>query len=262
MIGQKAQETMTSQPNSPSTMPACFVGVGSPRSMFEQEYNDSMKAWADTMPRPKSILLFSAHWLNFPVTLGATEPVPLVYDYYNFPRHFYEVTYPSPPAPELADRFVELMDGRLDIERSDRGLDHGAFVGLKAMYPEADVPVLEVSIPTFHPESLFNIGRVLAPLRDEGVMIMGAGLLTHSGESPDANRAFDAWVVDKLENRDIDSLFQYREAAPGVMQALPTVEHFVPLLVVLGAARESNGSMLSVGGVSPNGGSRRSFQFN
>ncbi len=256
---------MTSQPEntvSPSTMPATFVGVGSPRSMFEPEWNAGMKAWADTMPRPKSILLFSAHWLNFPTTIGATQPVPLVYDYYNFPRHFYEVQYPSPPAPDLADRFVELMDGRLDIERSDRGLDHGAFVGLKAMYPEADVPVLEVSIPTFHPETLFNIGRILAPLREEGVMVMGCGLLTHSSESPDANRAFDAWVVEKLGNRDFESLFQYRETAPGVMQALPTVEHFVPLFVAAGAAYETSTELLSVGGLSPTGGSRRSFQFN
>ena len=254
---------MTTQPDSSTRMPAVFAGVGSPRSMWDPVWNGEMKAWADSMPRPKSILLFSAHWLGYPVTLGATEPVPLVYDYYNFPPHFYEVTYPAPPAPELAERFVEIMRDRLEIQASDRGLDHGAFVGLKGMYPEADVPVLEVSIPTFHPESLFNIGRLLAPLRDEGVMVMGAGLLTHSGESPEANRAFDAWVIDTLERRDLDALFQYRETAPGVMQALPTVEHFVPLLVAYGAAYECGGEMLTgVGGFGPGGGSRRSLQFN
>src|SRR5262245_13970785 len=118
---------MTTQPYSPqptSTMPAVFAGVGSPRSMYDPVWNAQMKAWADSMPRPKPILLFSAHWLGYPVTLGATKAVPLVYDYYNFPPQFYEVTYPAPPAAELAERFVEIMNGRLELQTSDRGLDH------------------------------------------------------------------------------------------------------------------------------------------
>jgi 4,5-DOPA dioxygenase extradiol len=257
---------MTDQPDANATsqrMPSVFVGVGSPRQMFDETWCGDLRGWAQTMPVPKAILVFSAHWLNYPVTLGATQPVSLVYDYYNFPRPFYEVQYPAPPAPDLAGRVVDLLGDKLDIEPSDRGLDHGAFVGLMGMYPEADVPVLEVSIPTFHPEALFQIGRILAPLRDEGVMVMGAGLLTHSAESPEANRAFDAWVVDTLERRDLDALFAYREAAPGVMQALPTVEHFVPLLVAYGASYDDAGEMLTgVGGFSEGGGSRRSLQFN
>jgi 4,5-DOPA dioxygenase extradiol len=197
------------------------------------------------------------------VTLGATKPVPLTYDYYNVPRRYYEVQYPAPPAPELADRFVELIGDDLEVEASERGLDHGVFVGLVGMYPKADVPVLEVSIPTFHPESLFEIGRRLAPMRDEGVMVMGAGLLTHSGESPQANRDFDAWVADTLERRDAESLLRYQEIAPGVRQALPTVEHFVPLLVAYGAAYDGGGEVVTgVGGFTEGGGSRRSFQFN
>jgi 4,5-DOPA dioxygenase extradiol len=243
-------------------MPSVFVGVGSPRQMWDEQWCGELKQWADTMPRPKAVLLFSAHWLNYPVTLGATKPVPLVYDYYNFPRHFYEVEYPAPNAPDLAERFRDLIGEELEIVDSDRGLDHGAFVGLMGMYPDADVPVLEVSIPTFDPESLFAIGHVLSPLRDEGVMIMGAGLLTHSAQSPEANRAFDAWVVDTLEKRDVESLFRYQEVAPGVEQALPTVEHFVPLLVAYGAAYATGGAVTTgVGGFSQGGGSRRSLQF-
>ena len=131
------------------------------------------------------------------------------------------------------------------------------------MYPDADVPVLEVSIPTFDPESLFEIGNVLSPLRDEGVMIMGAGLMTHSRKSMESNRAFDAWVVERLQERDAESLLRYQELAPGVHEALPTVEHFVPLLLAYGAAYEGAGTIID--GVSPyseTGGIKRSLQFN
>ena len=253
---------MTEQLDTASRIPSVFVGVGSPRQMWDEEWCAELKQWADTMPRPKAILLFSAHWLHYPVTLGATKPVPLVYDYYNFPRHFYEVQYAAPNAPELARRFRELLGERLQVEDSGRGLDHGAFVGLMGMYPDADVPVLEVSIPTYDPKTLFAIGHILAPLRDEGVMIMGAGLLTHSAESADANRQFDGWVVETLEKRDIESLFHYQEVAPGVQQALPTVEHFVPLLVAYGAAYAAGGEVRTgVRGFSQGGGSRRSLQF-
>jgi 4,5-DOPA dioxygenase extradiol len=254
---------MTTSKSSEGPMPSVFVGVGGPRQMYDEAWSAELRAWAETMPRPRAILLFSAHWLHYPVMLGATTPVPLVYDYYNFPPHFYEVQYPSPPAPALADRVVELLGDKLEIEPSERGLDHGAFIGLMGMYPDAGVPVLEVSIPTFDPESLLAIGHVLSPLRNEGVMIMGAGLMCHSMKSVESNRAFDAWVMEKLEQRDLESLVRYQEIAPGVQDALPTVEHFVPLLVAYGAAYEGGGSIVT--GVSPysaTGGIKRSIQFN
>ncbi len=254
---------MTTQPAS-EIMPSVFVGVGGPRQMEDEVWSGELRSWAQSMPRPKSILMFSAHWLRAPVTLGARKQVPLTYDYYNFPRKYYEVQYPAPPAPELADRFVELFSDKLDIYGSDRGLDHGAFIGLMGMYPEADVPVLQVSIPTFDPELLFEIGRVLSPLRREGVMVMGAGLLNHSSQSPDSNRAFDAWVMEQLASRDNEKLFAYEELAPGVKEALPTLEHFVPLFLAYGAAYDDNQGMLT--GVEAfahdNTGSRRSIQFN
>ena len=255
---------MTQQEESSTTqrMPAVFVGVGGPRQMWDEQWSAELREWAASMPRPKAILLFSAHWLHYPVQLGATQPAPLVYDYYNFPPHFYEVQYPAPTAPELAQRVKDLLGDKLEIEATDRGLDHGAFVGLMGMYPDADIPVLEVSIPTFDPEILFAIGTLLAPLRDEGIMVMGCGLLNHSAKSPEANRQFDAWVVDVLERRDVQSLLRYQEIAPGVHEALPTPEHFVPLLVAYGAAYEDGGEVTTgVGGFSQGGGSKRSLQF-
>lgn len=131
-----------------------------------------------------------------------------------------------------------------------------------AMYPEADVPVLEVSIPSLDPEVLFAIGYLLAPLRREGVMVMGAGLLTHSSQSQETNRAFDAWVVATLERRDVESLLRYRQIAPGNRQALPTVEHFLPLLIAYGAAYADGGEVKTgVSAFRDGRGSRRSLQF-
>src|SRR5262249_11425693 len=126
------------------------------------------------------------------------------------------------------------------------------------MYPDADVPVLEVSIPTFDPESLFAIGHHLAPLRDEGVMVMGAGLMTHSGHNPQANAEFSAWVTDVAQRRDVESLLRYQEIGPGVEDALPTVEHFVPLLVAAGASYQGGGDV-QLGAAR---GNMRCLQFN
>ncbi len=247
----------------PGRMPAVFVGVGGPRQMWDEPWNAAFRTWAGQLPRPKAILVFSAHWLEYPMAFGAQSTVPLTYDYYNFPPHFYEVQYQAPGAPDLAVHVRELLDGKLEIADSERGLDHGVFIGLKGMYPDADVPVLEVSIPTFDPGVLFAIGRTLAPLRDEGVMIMGAGLVNHSSQNPAANAAFDAWVAETLDKRDFEALLNYQTLGPGVAEALPTVEHFIPLLVVAGAAYDANDAIQpAITGFSATGGSRRSIQFN
>jgi len=122
----------------------------------------------------------AAHWQSAPLTLGATTPTPLVYDFYGFPERYYRVRYDSPGAPELAARIKALMPpGEPVAERPQRGLDHGAYVPLIPMYPEADIPVLQISMPDLAPAHLFELGRRLAPLRDEGVLIMGSGFMTH-----------------------------------------------------------------------------------
>src|SRR4030095_7255129 len=126
----------------------------------------------------------------------------------------------------------------------DRGLDHGAYVPLVAMYPEADIPVLQMSIPTMDPATLMTLGRALAPLRDEGILIVGSGFLVHNLRAIDMSRTtpppwaseFDAWAAEAIAKRDVDALAKYRQTAPGVRMALPTHEHFVPVLVALGAS--------------------------
>lgn len=204
--------------------------------------------------RPESILVVSAHWEEAPLTIGATSLVPLVYDFYGFPRRYYEVTYPSPGAPGLAQRVRELVsDLTPTADEPLRGLDHGAYVPLLAMYPRADVPVLQLSMPTEDPRSLLEIGRRLAPLRDEGVLIMGSGFLTHSFEAirqsmitgteepPSWIAEFDAWAAEALARRDVDTLLDYERTAPAAARAHPTVDHFIPLFIALGASVDDGG---------------------
>jgi 4,5-DOPA dioxygenase extradiol len=219
------------------TMPSIFVAHGAPPLLDDAAWMGELRRWADAMPRPKAILVMSAHWERRPLAVGATKPVPLVYDFYGFPQRYYEIAYPSPGAPELASRVRELVGAEAD---ESRGLDHGVYVPLMAMYPKADVPVLQVSIPTLDPAALVELGRKLAPLRDEGALFVGSGFLVHNlraiGRSAPWATEFDAWAAEKLAARDVDALVKYRAQAPGVAMALPTHEHFVPVLVALGTS--------------------------
>jgi 4,5-DOPA dioxygenase extradiol len=199
------------------------------------------------MPRPKSILMVSAHWEQRPTTLGATRSVPLVHDFYGFPERYYQTLYPSPGAPELAARVRELL-GQKHIAFADdpgRGLDHGAYVPLVAMYPGADVPVLQVSMPGLVPGELFAVGQALAPLRDEGVLVFGSGFLTHNMQyafkpgTPAWAREFDAWAADALSRFDVDALRNFQARAPAARMALPTWEHYAPVLVAAGAVADA-----------------------
>jgi 4,5-DOPA dioxygenase extradiol len=169
-----------------------------------------------------------------------------VYDFYAFPDRYYTTTYPSPGAPEVAKQVRRLVsDLTPTAEDPKRGLDHGAYIPLLFMYPEADVPVLQISMPSEDPCTLIEVGRRLAPLRDEGVLIMGSGFMTHCFQAfgaptlPHAIQEFDAWAAEALAGKDLDTLLDYRRTAPGLGYAHRTVDHFVPLFVALGASLES-----------------------
>jgi 4,5-DOPA dioxygenase extradiol len=226
-------------------MPVIFAAHGAPILLDDAPWMGELAAWAKAMPRPSSILMVSAHWDRRPVTLGATRPVPLVYDFYGFPERYYQSTYPSPGATTLASRVRELLRAK-DIafaEDPERGLDHGAYVPLVAMYPEADVPVLQISMPGLDPKRLFDLGAALAPLRGEGVLVFGSGFLTHNMQyafrrgTPDWAREFDAWSADALTRFDVDALIDFQRRAPAAQTALPTWEHYAPVLVAAGAAQ-------------------------
>ena len=147
-------------------MPALFLSHGAPPLVDNARWVSQLQELAAGLPRPTAILMASAHWESAPLMLGATTTVPLVYDFGGFARRYYEVQYRAPGAPALADRVAKLMPDSEQVARTDRGLDHGAYVPLTVMYPDADVPVLQMSLPTLEPDRLLEIGRRLAPLRD------------------------------------------------------------------------------------------------
>jgi 4,5-DOPA dioxygenase extradiol len=227
-------------------LPAIYLGHGAPTLLEDPEWPGQLGAWATEMPRPKEILIISAHWETAPIAISATRRVPLVYDFYGFPEHYYQITYEAPGAPELAEKVRGLMPSNEPVlERETRGLDHGAWVPLKVMYPDADIPVLQMSMPDLDPEHLFKVGKRLAPLRDEGVLIIGSGFMTHGlpfiheyflGKpgAPQWSIDYDQWAMEALNRGDVDTLFAFREKAPGMPYAHPTVEHFAPLFVTLG----------------------------
>jgi 4,5-DOPA dioxygenase extradiol len=229
--------------NLPETMPAIFLAHGSPFLLDDQLWMGELKSWSEAMPRPRAILMISAHWEERPITLGATTTVPLVYDFYGFPEKYYQVQYPAPGAPDLAQRVRELLGTAHVTDDPQRGLDHGAYIPLKVMYPHADVPVLQMSIPTQNPQVLFELGRALAPLRKEGVLIIGSGFLIHNLRmfsfrpiaAPEWAHEFDHWAADVFTRKDVDALLDYRSKAPAINIALPTHEHFLPSIVTMGA---------------------------
>ncbi|GII20445.1 dioxygenase [Planosporangium mesophilum] len=228
-------------------MPALYLGHGAPPLVDDPTWTRELAAWAGRLPRPTAILIVSAHWESAPLTIGATATgVPLVYDFGGFPERYYRAQYRSPGAPELAAKVKALVaDTEPVAEQPDRGLDHGAYVPLTVMYPDADIPVLQISMPTLDPQRLLDLGRRLAPLRDEGVLIVGSGFLTHGlpflrdwrvdATPPGWSAEFDAWAGEVLARGAVDELIDFRNRAPGMPYAHPTIEHFAPMFVTLGA---------------------------
>jgi 4,5-DOPA dioxygenase extradiol len=190
----------------------------------------------------------SAHWEAAPLTIGATTAeTPLTYDFWGFPQRYYDVTYDAPGAPALATRVEAAMPRGEAVARDPaRRLDHGAYVPLTVMYPDATIPVLQVSMPTLDPQRLLDFGMRLRPLREQDVLIIGSGFTTHglpflTDPTPDADapawsREFDAWAQERFADGDLDGLLDFRAKAPGMPYAHPTIEHFAPLFVALGAS--------------------------
>ncbi|PWK91185.1 4,5-DOPA dioxygenase extradiol [Lentzea atacamensis] len=246
-----------------------YLSHGAPPLADDETWTRELKDWSATLPRPETVLMVSAHWEEAPATIGATETVPLVYDFWGFPQRYYEVTYEAPGAPGLADDVRKLLGGHVEQD-AERGLDHGAYVPLKEMFPAADVPVLQMSLPTLDPRRLHEIGRKLAPLRDKNVLIVGSGFMTHNlscvnfpagpdYEPPSWSAEFDDWANQMLSTGDVDALLDFQQKAPAAGIAHPRTEHFAPLFVALGAASDEK-ARTSVEGFWY-GLSKRSVQF-
>jgi 4,5-DOPA dioxygenase extradiol len=226
-------------------MPAIYLSHGAPPLADDALWTSQLAGWAAKLPRPASVLMVSAHWESAPLAIGATTTVPLVYDFWGFEDRYYQVTYPAPGAPGLAADVRKLLGaaGTPVQDIPERGLDHGAYVPLVEMYPAADVPVLQISMPTLDPQQLFEVGRKLAPLRDAGVLIVGSGFFTHNlramsmdGSVSSVMSDFDHWGAEALARGDVDALLDFQHKAPAARAAHPRTEHFAPLFVTLGAA--------------------------
>jgi 4,5-DOPA dioxygenase extradiol len=230
-------------------LPALYVSHAPPL-LDDTEWMTDLARWALRLPKPRGVLIVSAHWESAPLMLSSPAAgTPLVYDFGGFHRAYYALTYPTPEAGELARRVAAAMPDAEAVHTSpSRGLDHGAWVPLMVMYPLADVPVLQLSIPTHDPARLLDLGRRLRLLRQEGVLVVGSGFMTHGlpfitrdaldGAVPSWSADFDAWAAEALATGDVETLAAYRSKAPGMPFAHPTVEHFVPIFLTLGAATD------------------------
>ncbi len=195
---------------STTTMPALYLSHGAPPLVDSALWVDQLGAWAGDLPRPTAILVVSAHWESAPLTIGSTTTgTPLIYDFGGFPERFYRAKYNSPGTPELAAQVAALMpDNERVVQQPNRGLDHGAYVPLTVMYPDADIPVLQISLPTLDPERLLHLGQRLRPLREQGVLIVGSGFTTHGlpflrdpspeAQAPGWSAEFDAWAGERF----------------------------------------------------------------
>lgn len=245
----------------PNKLPTYFISHGGGPWPYMKEMGPLMARLKDSLEamvreqgtRPKAVLVISGHWEERVFTVSSSPAPGMIYDYGGFPPHTYQVKYHAPGAPELAERVKSLLeaaglDAQLDPQR---GYDHGTFTPLVVMYPEADVPVVQLSLRRdYDPAAHLAVGRALAPLREEGVLIVGSGLSYHNlGElgprAHDASRQFDGWLQevltkDRPEER-VERLKHWTEA-PAARQCHPQEDHLIPLMVAVGAAELEPGA--------------------
>jgi 4,5-DOPA dioxygenase extradiol len=243
---------MFATPLASRTQPALFVPHGAPTfALRPGAAGAALSRCAASLPRPRAIVVISAHWETSIPTVGLAPRLETIHDFSGFPRELYDIRYPASGCPEAAREVAAALQ-RAGIEVAfdeRRGLDHGAWVPLRLMFPDADVAVIPLSIqPHLGPAHALKVGRALAGLREQGLLVIASGNVTHnlrdyfsasrSGTTPGYVREFADWIWHRLEQGDTTGLVDYRRAAPQAVQAHPTEEHLLPLFVALGAAGE------------------------
>jgi len=246
-----------------TSLPSLFVPHGAPTfALAPGEAGAALTALVEQLPKPKAILMVSAHWETEVPTLSAASRPETLHDFYGFPQELYGLRYPAPGAVPLA------MDVRVLLEEAgftvaldcSRGLDHGAWVPLRLMYPAADIPVLSMSVQShLGPRHHYQLGQALASLREDGVLVIGSGNLTHNlghfaqlrgaDHAPEYVADFQSWVQDQLQSGNTEALLDYRHLAPGAVDAHPKDEHLLPLYVALGAAGDDCAAERLYGGI-------------
>lgn len=236
-------------------MPAIFIAHGAPTLAVEHnEYTEELRKFGEKLRQARGVVIVSAHWqARPPVRVNVLERPEMIYDFGGFDDALYRMKYGASGSPQIANEVIEALRAKgiaTEPERA-RGWDHGVWVPLLHLLPDANLPVVEVSLPYgASPDELIAIGRALAPLRDRGVAIVGSGGIVHnlrevslsdqSAPATDWAAAFDSWVAERVERRDLRGLAQYRATAPSAARAVPTDEHFAPLFVVLGASSDED----------------------
>jgi len=257
-----------------TTMPVIFFGHGNPMNALLK--NDWTEAWATigrTIDTPRAILCVSAHWY-LPATLVTAMPAPrTIHDFGGFPQELFQVQYPAPGHPELAQRIRELLKP-IDVGLDHKwGLDHGTWSVLTHVFPNADVPVVQFSIDETQPAAFhFELGKRLAPLRDEGILITGSGNLVHNlhtyawgrhmPEPFDWAVRFEAIAKELMQKSDFEPLINYETLGRDALLSIPTPDHYLPLLYVLGAARGNDTISFPVEGVDGGSISMLAISFN
>ncbi len=235
-------------------LPSLFISHGAPTlPLTECPAREFLKGLGSQLPRPRAVLAISAHWESDAPTLNRVARNDTIHDFYGFPEELYRFQYPAPGSAALAEQAAKALALAGFVPKLDnvRGLDHGAWVPLLLAYPHADIPVVQLSIQTpLGPEHHWKLGRALAPLRHQDVLIVGSGSLTHNLRSmargqidapePAWSKEFSDWIHAALIHRHTADLFAYRRLAPHAAYAHPQDDHFVPLFAALGAGGEGS----------------------
>jgi 4,5-DOPA dioxygenase extradiol len=252
-------------------LPTLFIAHSAPTLALDAVAGKDFRQFGESLPRPDAILVFSAHWEGNPLAIGETvQHDSLIYDFGGFQPELYELQYPAPGAPKLAGKIKALLGDEYTLTQTTRGLDHGVWVPFIHLWPEADIPVLQMSVPyKMSDQELFELGQKLDTLRNQNVLIIATGGITHNlrtvsprpiGPPPDWASEFDSWVANTLTNHEHDKLIHWQSQAPHAKVNHPTPEHFRPLLISAGAA-DNDSVSFPITGFEWGSMSRRCVQF-
>jgi 4,5-DOPA dioxygenase extradiol len=238
-------------------MPALFIGHGSPMNVVAKNaYTDSLVSLAGSLPKPHAILVVSAHWVRPDLRITSAAAPSQLYDFFGFPDEFYKVHYEAPGSPDLAARAATLLSnaGFPCLQDASRGIDHAAWAVLIHMYPKADIPVVELSLDyRMKHASLYDIGAALSPLRDEGILLIGSGNIVHNLYRVEGEEgakpypwaiAFNELVKTTIAQGDRETLVHFALPIEASREGVPTPEHYLPLLAVLGSMRDGESAKI------------------